>query len=611
MISKLKQYSLKELIKIVPHQVLYKALLFKEKIFVKHFPVKWPICFPKKDLNYFNFNDFYIRCNDNIETTRKKADKILSGYINIFNKYYSFNHKKDWLKDPYSQNYWPANVFCMTASVLQNGCKDVKYVLEVNKMNQLVEVALAYYHTKDDKYIEYIETSIKGWKKEVIPGRSIANRIMMDLGFRIINLIQIILLCNNNDKFKEQILPHILGIIKEHVNRIHLFSTPRWFKTGNGQNHVTGEMIGLILGQQCLQSFGIKSYKKEYKKEYEYLVEVLERTIAPSGVYLEQSSNYTRVVAEFLVCFDIFRKDFDATFQYDKYENGQYTKRLLDYLAAINYHDYLPNFGDNDDARVLIAFRKEKEDVNYLFNEGSQRYNNDNYLDGSQWIYRSQDKNDIFIHTRIGKFTNVNELSGTHVHNDILSLNLGLKGKSVFIDKGCLFYNSGIEIIKKDRSISSHNNVSINGVELNNIYKNFYSDYPTSECIVDIKEDDKCKFCGILNYRGITQTRTIEYNAEIIVIKDCIINGNNKKNIGKIRYMLHPEIIAIKTNDNILLRSKTGNCLAKIDIKGIDWIDIIEEDFATSYANARQTNVIEGYFKLDKSTHNIITTIQL
>lgn len=611
MISKLKQYSIAELFRIIPYQVVYKSLFFKEKFFLNIFSSKWNSYCPQKRLDYTKFNNFYSRCNSNVDEISAEANAILEGKINIFNKIVDFNYKTDWLNDPLSQSKWSPDVFCMQAPVVQVGCNDVKFVLEVNKMNHLVQVALAYYHTKEEKYIEYIDNAIKSWMEQVAPGRSIANRIIMDLAFRILNLIQITLLCHTNETFNKRILPNILGITREHVDRIHLFSTPRWFKTGNGQNHVTGEMIGLILGQQFLQSYGIKSYKRQYKKEYEYLVEVLERTIAPSGTYLEQSSNYTRVVAEFLVCFDLFRSAFENTYTYKPYEEGKYTERILRYLAAINYHDYLPNIGDNDDARVLISFINKKRSVEYVFENENQNYDNNNYLDGSQWIYRSKDRNDVFIHCRIGKFTYVNELSGTHVHNDILSLNLGLKGEPVFIDKGCLFYNSGFEIIKEDRSFSSHNTVSIDGVELNNIFKNFYSDYPTSECTIDIKDNDKCKFSGILNYRGITQKRTIEYNGRTIVIKDDIIVGNNYENRGKIRYMLHPNIIIEKINGNIWLKNKNGFCLAQINIEGVNNIVTIEETFASSYANIRQTNVIEGFFIVNNDIHKIVTTIQL
>ena len=121
-------------------------------------------------------------------------------------------------------------------------------------------------------------------------------------------------------------------------------------------NHNTGEMIGLIIGQKILESYGIKSYAKSYPSEYRYLIEVLDRTIAPSGAYLEQSANYARVVSEFLVCFDMFMGVFGHPTCAKRYLEGNYTSRLLTFLYDLNYHDFLPNYGDNDDARVLIPF---------------------------------------------------------------------------------------------------------------------------------------------------------------------------------------------------------------------------------------------------------------
>ena len=73
------------------------------------------------------------------------------------------------------------------------------------------------------------------------------------------------------------------------------FSSPRWFKTGNGVNHNTGEMTSLIITQLWLSLFGTKNYKKHLNKEF-LSHDVLYRTIALSGAYLEQSANYARVV---------------------------------------------------------------------------------------------------------------------------------------------------------------------------------------------------------------------------------------------------------------------------------------------------------------------------
>lgn len=597
--TSLKCYSIKELISIIPYQFCYKLLLKWENVLLNYSPKKWIILPPVFSINYNLFDEFYKRCNSNEKEIVAIADKLLEGEYVTFGFEYHFDHNKDWLKDPVSGICWNNNTFFSTAPTVQEGCADVKYVLELNKFNELVQVALAYYYTGNEKYICYIDEAIIAWRTVVKPGKSIACRIMMDLGFRIINLIQVILLCKDSIQFKEQTLPLILGIIEEHVNRIYKFSTPRWFKTGNGVNHVTGEMIGLIIGQLFLERCGIGNFSKKYPVEYKYLIEALERTIAPSGAYLEQSSNYARVVTEFLICFDIMRDALGHRAYCSAYNEGNYTSRLLQYLKDLSYHDTLPNFGDNDDARVLIAFREKGQEVDYLFKGHNVLGDLGKYLDGSQWVYRSNDDTDVYIFTRVGKFTYLREGAGVHAHNDILSILLNLKGRQVFIDKGCLFYNSGLDIRKIDRMIFSHNTVSLSGIEMNCIGNGFYFNYPYST-FIDRTQDDNIIFEGLLSYYGVNHIRKIRYLKDRIIINDEIRTDFNQNKEGTINYLLHPDIKALKLNDeSIFLFDESGLQIANIRLEGVNMLQIMKVDYSPSYAVNKKTSCIVGEFSLN------------
>lgn len=605
MIKKIKQYSLKEILRQIPYKIGYKFALKIEKKRIGK--MKWIEVFPSASLNFAEFSTFYSRCNNNEEEVISVAENILNGYIEVFHKKFHFDHKRDWLLDPVTRIEWDRNVFFVSAPNNQQGCKDVKYVLEVNKMNHLVNVAQAFYITGDNKYIDYIEESIIAWKGIVKPGKSIASRIMMDLGFRIINLLYIILLCSSKSEyFNKNVLPHILGIISEHVRRIKMFSSPRWFKSGNGVNHNTGEMVGLIIGQKLLEAYGVKSFVKSYSSEYRYLVEVLERTIAPSGAYLEQSVNYARVVAEFLVCFDMFMEVFGHPICASRYLQGKYTDRLLTFLSDLNYHDTLPNYGDNDDARILIPFRKKGEETEYVLKGIPLKAGYRSYTDGSQWVWHSADDDDVFMTTRVGQFTYLREGAAVHAHNDILAICLAAKGHHIFIDKGCRFYNSGWDVMLDDRCVENHNTISFHGIEMNKSHGSVYYDYPKSECVKEGANVGTI-FKGQLEYYGRYHMREIIYTEGLISILDEIKPQGTDKTF--IHYLLHHDITPRIVDDMIVdLYVGYGSYkIATIKFKGVQNVEIRETHYSTSYSVERPTRYILAKIVDEK----VITNIKL
>ena len=595
-ISKIRQYNFARLVYIVFYKILYKVYL---RIFRLFAPNDWSV----KKLDKVIMDElcpdyFYTLCDSNTDHIIKEANLILAGKIELFGSYYDIDSVHGWLTDPISKKEWPHNFYFVTAPVRWDGLGDVKYVLELNKFNHLVRVALAFYYTQEEKYIDYILSSIEGYRNTIKPYRSVCQRIIMDMGFRIINLIQVMMLCSRSERFESSCSPLINGIIYDQVNSIRRFHTAKWFKTGNGNNHVTGEMVGAIVGTLWLEHFTIK-VRKRYRKYLNTLIKVLDRTIAPSGAYLEQSDNYTRVVAEFLVFFDficdiISSKSLDLS----DYKKNCYTGRLLQYLTNISYHDQLPNFGDNDEARVLIAWKPQVKNVDYLI-KGYCR-NKIDYLDGSSWIYRSEDKNDVYIYTRVGKFAFFKEATRIHSHNDLLSLSLGVKGQMVFVDKGCYLYNQGADILIDDRSYSSHNTASIDNLEIDTIQCNgSYLDYPSSKCILTDKAKSRCVFEGLLEYKNVKQIRKIEYSDNVICVTDRFEGNNISEKKGKIKYILHKDLKAELVNNVITVTCSTNvEFRLQIEFEGVESIMLEKVSYSPAFAQKEDTVAIVGIINI-------------
>lgn len=588
--SKFFKYSPLELCRILPYQVMYRLLLKVEQHHVAK-GLDWPVVNIYTLLKTERFCSFFASVRKDIENVCKRADRIIAGEIEIFGTWYPFNSETDWLKDPISRLGWNHEVFCHTAPIQIEGHHDVKYVLEVNKMNHLVDVAVAFHYTQDERYADYLLTALNDWMRSVKPGCSVVCRIVMDLGFRILNLTQILLLCAKNEKVHRTISPLALSVIKEHVQRIKRFSTPRWFKTGNGANHVTGEMIGYIVGALFLDTYGEKQERQSFRDEWYYLMEVLDRTIAPSGAYLEMSSNYARVVTEFLVYFDMILEGFDVDGEYSRrYHAEYYTDRLRSYLYHTTYHGMLTNEGDNDDARVVPSFRPDGEEVDYIFKE----YNplpRESYLDGSRWMFHSDDNNDLFLFTRVGRFSPFREGAGTHAHCDLLSLIMGVRGQMVFIDKGCSFYNCGKEIRFIDQRATSHNLLTIEGREMCKPKVNFYGLAPISKCLTDEVTNDSCHFKGSLFYADIVQERSLDYKVNRLTISDSVSVLSSETIKITLHYLLHPDVKVKRLSNHELCLSFNSQSI-HLMFEGIEDWDMLTETYSPSFSVVRNTLAI-------------------
>lgn len=532
------------------------------------------------------------------DTVIQEANSLLAGYLKIFGIEIPFNPKTDWLKCPITGSFWNKDLFFANAPYVQKGCHDVKYILEINKLNHLVVLAQGYYVTEDERYLECLKQHLEGWLACVPFEKSVANRIIMDLAFRCINLLQVMSICQDNDYFREKIQPKIIDVLIKHERQMRLFSTPRWFKTGNGDNHVTGEMVGLLCTQIWLKQIAGIDYSKYFKQEIKYLVEILDKTIAPSGAYMEESDNYTRVVSEFLVFLDMTLKSFDSEKSYFKnYLHKKYLERLLCYLKNLSYHDMLPCIGDNDNARVIVALNSNfgvDYVTNYLCNLDIVYTEKYEYKDAGHYCLRSNDENDVYTFVRAGLFSPFREGAGTHAHNDLLSFVLFANGSPIIVDKGCSFYNMGKQLRDECKSTMSHNVPCVNGMEMADITTRGYVNYPLC------KGESNCKlssfsFDGELAFKNVKIKRSICYSDNEFTIKDILSSDSNYN--GTTTFLLAKGVIPRIINDSSI-ELTCGEKIYLMSFVGISNMTVKEERYYPRFAEECKTKSVEINYQI-------------
>jgi len=610
-LHKILQYNFVELLKISAYRGVYKILITHRKYRNRFCYKDYCICtganlqLPQSFVA--SYSD-YVVCNDKVINI---ADNIIDGNIYLFGNWYKFDYQHDWLKDIATGNYWDNHKYANDAAFRAQGFADVKYILEPNKLNPLVSVAHAYYLSKDEKYIAFINKAIDGWISCVPVERSVANRIVMDIAYRAINLIHISVLCRDSLPFQKEVFPKIVGILKHHENYMWCRLGSRWFKSNNDNNHNVGEIVGLYVTQIWLSNVLETSYKKRKHKELQYLRGVLDKIIAESGAYIEQSGNYTKVVAEFLMLFELFIKNFeDSTNDIITYEQSSYLERICGYLNNISHNGIIDNFGDNDGALVLIPFEQNEYSYSHLVKYAHINNANGDYSDASQFVYNSNDSNSLHVFTRAGRFAYYVEGAYIHAHNDLLSILVSVKGTQLFVDKGCYYYNSGLDIRKDYVQLRSHNNVSIDNLDSSELMSTGNRSYPESHMLEQSTTDNTLHFAGSLSYRYVTQKRTIDYKDNCISIMDQIEVTDDQEHFLQISFLLGPNVDVKIKNMECNFNDYTNNTSFFFSIKGVNSIDVVEDVYYPTYGKCVPTKRIIATRSFTHST-DIETQIRI
>lgn len=600
-LHKIRQYNISALALISFYRILYEIMLLKRRLSYKH--RRYPI------INVFNKVDAKVRYANYYKRVRKEKDiidnanKIVNGYIYLFGQWFPFDYSKDWLKDPISNCFWNRDIYSYKAPFVEENHADVKYVLEANKLNPLVSVAHAYFLSGDEKYVIFLKKALDDWISCVPLECSVANRIVMDIAYRAINLIHISLLCFDSDFFCREVFPTILGLLQHHEGFMWSRLGNRWFKSDNDNNHNVGELVGIYVTQLWLMTFFDTDYSHRQVRETKYLISVLDKIIAPSGAYMEQSGNYTKVVAEFIDLFELFLSANNENVSSDYYKKN-YRSRLVNYLIHITYNDLIDNFGDNDGAVVLLPFEKNTYSIEHLYNRDFTPSNSD-YSDASQWVYNSNDGKRVHIFARAGVHAYYVEGAYIHAHNDNLSIILSMYGSRLFIDKGCYLYNSGVEVRNEYTSLSSHNSVYFEGIDSSQIMSVGFKNYPYCKLISNKMECDTAIFKGVLKYRGIIYERTILYEEGKVSIIDQVTERPSDKDLCFLSFLLSPEISIQSSTNNTLILNDINNNKFEIVFEGVECIEIYEEEYYPSYAIIKKTNRIKARINL---LSNITTT---
>lgn len=560
------------------------------------------------------FLDKYLM--DSAITSIKKiineADAICQNeYRSISGKKIKVNTDK-WNKDYIFDYEWKNKHYSKYILADEEENTDIKHVWELSRFYHLVILAQAYSMTQDEKYVSKILRDINSWEKQNPINFSVNWTVSMEVAIRAVNLIQTISLIKKSKLVTNKVLDNLTNIIIKHG----IYISNNLEKGLNTNNHYLSNLVGLVWigvflkgtnnsGVNRLSEKWIDLALKQLKLELDYQV-------YDDGLSYEDSLSYhglnTEMMLYTVIILENHGYDYSLTIR-------KTTHKMLDsfYKLLTNYE--IPVFGDLDNGQLMISDInriKNKLDFEFIFKISSYyKVFTPNKLNKNKLVimkdsgfYRIS-KEELDLIFRCGQI-GVNGL-GSHTHNDQLSVVLNINKQSILIDSGTGYYSGDYKIRRQLRSTDSHNTISIEDNEQNNIQSLFSMESRTNSQIIKIKEDYvKGRHFGFYDKLGIIVTRSVEMKENEVIISDKV----NKicENSIMSNFVLDTDIqILEKGTDHILF--KKNNLVIEMSVRGA-YLTVADQSVSKSYSSLLNTKKISAIFK-DKESRTTFKVVNI
>lgn len=412
----------------------------------------------------------------------KIDNSVLSSANRILNNEFSFLgiitkplKEIDWQTDLKSSHTWPNDFYLDIREKLAkhyNKGWDIKYVWELSRFHYLIPLALAFYQTGEEKYLNKWQELILDWIKNnsVHYGPNWINT--MEVAIRACNWIlsfEIIekRIQDTGYKIQDTFLKQFLASLFNHGRFI--YSNLEYVPTHS--NHYLSDIVGLIYLSFFLE--GNPEIKKWQKFSLKALEEEMKYQVYEDGVDYELSVSYHRYKTELFLWLAYVLKINETHLSNEFWL--KLGKMMNFVLAIIKPNGLALQIGDSDDSRLHLVWENhyswEKRNYNALIklfelvsNKPLENYPLSSQSFSQSGFYLLKD-NGFYLVT--GRHKACYGKGGNHIHNDILSFELSMLGEDLIIDSGTYVYTSDYKERNKFRSTRAHNVALIDNQEQN------------------------------------------------------------------------------------------------------------------------------------------------
>ena len=440
--------------------------------------------------------------------------------------------------------------------------------LNLNYHEFLIDIGIKYKETNEQKYLNYIEHTIKQWSFQNPLGTKNYGKDNWNsyaISLRLISWIKIYTLIGENF----------------HENFSKLFLKLLWIQAKFLKENLEYDILGNHL---------IKNWKALIWCKYFFNTELYNKTISSLNPYIyaqftenamhkEFSPMYSGIVLEDLIEVCIFDK---KNVKLESIIDGLY--KNVSFLTFENSYSF---FNDS-----ILNNGVQPDDLNKLyqkvFPEKNIGFDGAFNIDGFVGVKRKKD-HIIFDCAKV-----IGGNQPGHLQCDALSFEYSYKGNKIFTNSGVYEYNLGSRR-HYSRSTESHNTLKYDVFDQSQIWSSFRV-AKMADVTFQINELNTDKIDVLGEIRGFNFNKNIKHSRKLFKIKNKIIITDNLRvnrassTSFRVFYHLHPDFL-IKNNE--ILNKKSNQKIADVITK--NKISILETEFYPEFGKClkKETLVLE------------------
>lgn len=479
---------------------------------------------------------------------KKECDEIIKKSNLLLDNTFLFEEKWDMEQCPTKYKLDPINW-------VQSPNGDEEWVFMLNRQEYLYQLVVAYYLTKEDKYIKKWKFFLLDWidKNKVDPLNPLLSLRVIDTGIRCLSWVKSLLLIGDSNLLNDSELDKIIKSLDEQVEFLKDRNREKYKLSNWGVLQTTGMIASKIFTNENFLDDPI------FKWALENYEEQLSIQLFDDGLHWEQSPMYhVEVLLSSLKLINI-AKELNVELPNNIYNYLKTMAKPLIYTTKPDYKQVMQSDSDDTDTRDILVKSA------MLFEDGSLKFRGYPKADfDSAWcfgekyvsIYNNlsiiipKERNKYFedagnLYLRTGweenstfSYFHNGTLAGGHGHADLFHYNINFKGKDFLIDPGRYTYLEDNKYRNYLKSPFAHNTLVIDNNPFTEV-KNSWEYYKLAEPIknyVKLTEGInyiEMMFLGELdnkeNYLAIRKVVNIEPNIWIIV-DNIKIKGSHKIN---------------------------------------------------------------------------------
>ena len=406
----------------------------------------------------------------------------------------------DWHRDFKSGYRWTPTQFYADVPWGHIPGVDIKVPWELSRCHQLPVLAQAYRYTGREQYAREAVAQIRHWRATNPPQLGVNWACPMDVAIRAVNWLWTAALLADAGAVPDEFFVDLYAALVEHAR--HVAGNLEVWGGDLRSNHYLADVVGLLYLGLCLPEFGEAADWRALALDA--VVREMGNQVLADGVDFESSVPYHRLVTEmFLSAASLCRHHavpLPPTF-------WRRLSQMLDFAMAYTKPNGLaPQVGDADDGRLHVLSRygaADPRDHRHLLAVGAMLLGRDDWWAaagpawhealwlggwrGPRWQRRSHlpaasrgsaafPEAGLYIMRGGEDYVLLNcspvgtRGTGSHKHNDTLSLEVHLGGEDVLVDPGSYVYSPDPEARNLFRGTAAHSTVTVDGTEQNRFH---------------------------------------------------------------------------------------------------------------------------------------------